>query len=126
VRELRCSICDRVAATFTTAGGATIYVGILGKHLRTERPFVDTNELAAIERFMKEEGWVEVKADDVTPAYTIGDEPSFSLDAYCPACDRVYCNDHMTTRAHAHAGYGEWIVATCPSGHERKVYDDPR
>ena len=68
-RELRCSVCDR---------GATF---------------------AAIERSMKEPGWIEVKDDDgedLTPAYTIGDAPVFGFDAYCPA------------------------------GQERKVYDDPR
>jgi hypothetical protein len=125
VREVRCSLCDRVAATFTATGGGIVYVGVLGKHLRTERGLA-VDEPSAIERFMKEAGWVEVKSDGVTPAYTIGDAPVFSFDAYCPTCDRVYCKDHMTTRAFAHAGYGEWIVATCPRGHERKVYEDPR
>jgi len=125
MRELRCSVCDRIAATFTPVGAATIYVGILGKHLRTLRT-LETETPANIERLMKDGSWVEVKTDDVTPAYTIGDKPAFSFDAYCPTCDLVYCKDHMTTRAHAHAGYGEWIVSTCPKGHERKVYDDPR
>jgi hypothetical protein len=128
--ELRCSVCGEVAATFAEHANAAIYVGVLGKHLRTERVaelrVVRAAGVAAIERFMKDGGWREMKADDVTPAYTIGDDPIFTLDAYCSECDRVYCKAHMTTRASAHAGYGEWIVATCPLGHERKVYDDPR
>jgi len=126
VRELRCSICNDVAATFAESGGAVVHVGVIGKHLRTERPFDASGSPAALEGSMKEAGWTEVKADGVTPAYTIGDAPAFSLDAWCPTCDRVYCKDHMTTRVLAHAGYGEWIVATCPRGHERKVYEDPR
>jgi hypothetical protein len=127
--ELWCSVCGELAGTFETRASAAIYVGTLGKRLRTERVEELRAALAegarAIERFMRDGGWREVLADDVTPAYTIG-EPVFALDAYCSACDRVYCKAHMTTRASAHAGYGEWIVATCPLGHERKVYDDPR
>jgi hypothetical protein len=125
MRELRCSVCNEIAATFTKTGEDIIYVGVLGKHLRSKRA-LETEDLAAIERFMGEPGWLEVKADDVTPAYTIGDAPTFSFDAYCPTCDRLYCKNHMTTHASAHAGYGEWIIATCPAGHARKVYDDPR
>ena len=129
--ELRCSVCDAVAAMFATSEGAAVYLGVLGKHLRTTRvaeldAVIATNDLAAIERFMKDGGWVEVKADGVTPAWTISDGPIFGFDAYCPTCDRIYCKDHMTTRGTMHAGYGECVVATCPAGHARNVYDDPR
>ena len=128
--ELRCSVCGEIAATFTADASACVHVGVLGKHLRTDRvaklrALLDAGTTAAIEGFMKDGGWLELKTDDVTPAYTIG-EPVFSLDAYCPECHRVYCKAHIATRAFAHAGYGEWITATCPLGHERKVYDDAR
>lgn len=89
------------------------------------RAVLEDGRLAAIERFMKDKSWHEVKLDDTSPAYTIG-VASFTLDAYCVECDGVYCRHHMTLGTFANAGYGEWIVATCPRGHERKVYDDFR
>ena len=127
---LPCSVCGHDAVVFTPVTGAVICVGVLGKHLRTERvtelrEVLEGGKPADIERFMKDPGWREVQSDDATPAYTIG-EPIFGLDAYCFECDGIYCKEHMAIARFANAGYGEWIVATCPKGHQRKVYDDYR
>ena len=45
------------------------------------------------------------------------------IDAYCPACDRIYCRDHYLMDVEYDDGFYDCTRATCPGGHRRMVDD---
>ena len=45
------------------------------------------------------------------------------IDAYCPACDRVYCDQHYRLQTEYDDGFYDCTRATCPAGHQRMVDD---
>jgi hypothetical protein len=48
---------------------------------------------------------------------------SGGMDAYCPACDRVYCRDHYQTDERYDEGFYDCTYGTCPRGHRRMIDD---
>ena len=45
------------------------------------------------------------------------------LDAYCPECDKVYCDDHVRKEIEWDDGFYDCTYGTCPEGH-RRIIDD--
>ncbi|MBZ5521260.1 MAG: hypothetical protein LAP21_03280 [Acidobacteriia bacterium] len=45
------------------------------------------------------------------------------LDAYCPACDRIYCRTHYNVCEEFDEGMYDCSRGVCPQGHKRIVDD---
>ena len=45
------------------------------------------------------------------------------IDAYCPACRRVYCHSHYKLETEYDDGFYDCTRGTCPAGHRRMVDD---
>jgi len=45
------------------------------------------------------------------------------VDAYCPECDRVYCEKHYNLSAVFDDGFYDCSYGTCSEGHRRKLDD---
>ncbi|MHA1637593.1 MAG: hypothetical protein ACTSUB_06205 [Candidatus Thorarchaeota archaeon] len=43
------------------------------------------------------------------------------IDAYCPECDTIYCENHLTIESAYDAGFITCTYATCPKGHRRII-----
>ncbi len=39
------------------------------------------------------------------------------LDAYCPSCDAIYCQNHYITKEYWDQGFYDYTEGTCPEGH---------
>ena len=45
------------------------------------------------------------------------------IDAYCPKCDKIYCNRHYDTREEWDEGFYDCTYGTCPEGHTNHIHD---
>jgi len=117
--NLCCSICGKVATSFRigndqfTKKQALICTGLVHKAAirltAAEKIFtwLDQEDIAHIHSFLK----------DTTIVFEEG------LDAYCPKCDKIYCEDHYTIREEWDEGFYDCTYGTCPENHTRMIHD---
>lgn len=111
-QELACAACGLAAATFEI--GIDRWSGnraLLFRGITRSRAFPLT--LAA-----KVLG--ELEGGKISSVHSSIEE---GIDAYCPACDRIYCRDHYLMDVEYDDGFYDCTRATCPEGHRRMVDD---
>jgi hypothetical protein len=116
--ELPCSVCGKTAVSVHLAGAeekilqGVICAGIsrsVGLNLKDkERIFgwLTAEDLASLHNYMEVDCDIEG-----------------GLDAWCPACGRVYCRTHYNVKEVWDEGFYDSATATCPNGHSRKIDD---
>ena len=112
--ELRCATCGQVAATLevnvdpNSGHRGVVYSGLVRQEAfglsMTVRAFLElaARDLGAVHRLLGPEG----------------------IDAYCPACGRVYCRSHYQLVTEYDDGFYDCTRGTCPEGHRRMVTTD--
>jgi len=114
--HLPCMVCGEIAVVFSfgesLGESEVIYKGIthqtsLGRSMNKAliRCLNDQN-IAGIHSLVKEKRTMED-----------------GLDAYCPACDKIYCKRHYQVTAEWDAGYYDCSYGICPEGHKRIIDD---
>lgn len=116
--QLPCSVCGKMAVSVHLAGAeekilqGVICSGIsrgVGLNLKDkERIFawLAAEDLRSLHDYMEDECDIDG-----------------GLDAYCPACDRIYCRTHYNVREVWDEGFYDCAKATCPQGHSREIDD---
>jgi hypothetical protein len=113
VQRLSCAVCGRTAATLewgidpSTGERALVYSGLVRREAFLLQGTGDVFEKLAQGKVGALHG-------------SLGAE---GIDAYCPACDRVYCGDHYLLQTEYDDGFYDCTRATCPAGHRRMVDD---
>jgi hypothetical protein len=113
--ELRCHVCDAVAAVVERRGRQVVVTGFLGStwlSTSTVRHKVSRRDLDRA-----------IAAADVDVLYGLNPE---LVPAWCPTCAASYCQKHWRLEvagADDHPGWYEATYGTCPEGH-RRVLDD--
>ena len=108
--ELPCAVCNQPAVRFdldvnrSTGHRILRYSGITCAY---EIPIRD--DLLA---------WARSK-----DASSLHDHLPEGMDAYCPACKRVYCRAHYQTEETYDEGFYDSTYGTCPAGHRRMIDD---
>ncbi len=117
--QLLCRVCGNVAARFYIGKyfeqdkedslifeGTTHRTSRYLKYKNTIFEFLQNEEIAGLNDFLiKNLGFEE------------------GIDAYCPKCDAVYCQDHWLLRETFDDGFYDCTYGTCPAGHTRMVDD---
>jgi hypothetical protein len=111
-QDLACAACRRAAATFEigidrwSGNRALLFSGI------TRSKAFPLTLAANVLR--------ELQGGRISSVHSSIEE---GIDAYCPACDRIYCRDHYLLDVEYDEGFYDCTRATCPEGHRRMVDD---
>ena len=111
-RELACAACGLAAATFEI--GIDRWSGnraLLFRGITRSRAFPLTLAANVLG---------ELQGGKISSVHSSIEE---GIDAYCPACDRIYCRDHYLMDVEYDEGFYDCTRATCPEGHRRMVDD---
>jgi hypothetical protein len=113
---LPCSVCGAAAVEIHPAGseekilrgiicaGITRSVGLDPARKEDIFRWLASGDLAALHAYME-------------------DKFDGGLDAYCPACDRIYCRTHYNVREEFDEGFYDCARGVCPEGHTREIDD---
>lgn len=120
-RTLLCAECGETAAIFEsgmTYRGLMHFAGLDVNRLRLPAEaekelfgLIDRQDIAGADRALPRHAPMDTTLRQ-------------GIDAYCPACDALYCKDHW--RAHEERdsdNYYDGTSATCPKGHTRTIDD---
>jgi hypothetical protein len=114
--ELPCAVCGERAVAFAVdrhpwqdSGTCLVFEGITRQE--------------AFDLALAPEVFERLERGDVAGVHTLLPE---GLDAYCPACDKLYCRTHYAVEESYDDDFEGWYDAsygTCPAGH-RRLLDD--
>ena len=117
--SLLCSVCGKVATKFkvgprwpSSAKGETalLYEGIT----RSTQLSLDDSEKI----------FGELRSEKLSALNSfLEGRMQGGLDAYCPACDKVYCRDDYDVEEQWDEGFYDCSYGTCPEGHRRLIDD---
>ena len=116
--HLICSICGKVAAIFKvkeyTKNKGLLYTGIIHETVMKIKYAEKVFEL------LKQDKIKEVHLDFEKNGPVNMEE---GIDAYCPKCDAIYCEEHYSTREYWDEGFYDYTEGICPKGHKRIIHD---
>lgn len=117
--HLPCSVCGEIAVSFVLtdhkASKKKIFacVGIIhggALHISNAKKifaWLEEEKIAEIHAFLKNTSIIFEEG----------------IDAYCPKCDKIYCNRHYDTREEWDEGFYDCTYGTCPEGHTNLIHD---
>jgi hypothetical protein len=113
---LPCSVCGAAAVEVHPAGSEEkILRGIICAGITRS---------VGLDPARKEDIFRWLAAGDLAALHTyMEDKFDGGLDAYCPACDRIYCRTHYNVREEFDEGFYDCARGVCPQGHQRKIDD---
>jgi hypothetical protein len=109
---LSCAVCGRIAVVILQDKKTFVYSGI------TKETMLDLS-------FAKESFELLDKKDlkglheHLSGSIQLED----GIDAYCPACNKIYCSQHYMLEQEWDEGFYDCTYGTCPEGH-RRIVDD--
>ncbi|MBI4146701.1 hypothetical protein HY489_05185 [Candidatus Woesearchaeota archaeon] len=118
--QLLCQECGKIAATFDLGPGQ------LGKQIA-----LNYNGITGYSHFDATDAptiFARLEKDDIDKIHTFLDKYSRrgvrGIDAYCPECKKIYCQDHYKQyEERDEHNFYSCTYGTCPKGHQRIIDD---